>query len=85
MVGPDETTSNRLGAIFDATDRTWIAEILPYDDHLSPDGRVMEILSEHTCQGWLEGYLLTGDTGSSPVTRRSSTSSIRCSTSMRSG
>jgi xylulose-5-phosphate/fructose-6-phosphate phosphoketolase len=63
VFGPDETASNRLTAIFDATDRTWMAEVLPGDDHLSPDGRVMEILSEHTCQGWLEGYLLTGRHG----------------------
>ena len=63
VVGPDETTSNRLGAILDVTPRTWMAKILPEDDHLSRDGRVMEILSEHTCQGWLEGYLLTGRHG----------------------
>ncbi|ODS98947.1 MAG: phosphoketolase [Lautropia sp. SCN 69-89] len=63
VFGPDETASNRLGALFDVTGRTWLAERLPYDDHLSPDGRVMEILSEHTCQGWLEGYLLTGRHG----------------------
>lgn len=63
VVGPDETASNRLGALFDVTDRAWIAEMLPEDDHLSVDGRVMEILSEHTCQGWLEGYLLTGRHG----------------------
>ncbi|AFZ30337.1 phosphoketolase [Gloeocapsa sp. PCC 7428] len=63
IVGPDETASNRLNNVFEATDRTWLAEILPEDDQLSPDGRVMEILSEHTCQGWLEGYLLTGRHG----------------------
>ncbi len=63
VFGPDETSSNRLGALFEVTDRTWLAEQLPDDDHLSPDGRVMEILSEHTCQGWLEGYLLTGRHG----------------------
>jgi xylulose-5-phosphate/fructose-6-phosphate phosphoketolase len=63
VFGPDETTSNRLGAVLDATNRTWAAKILPEDDHLSVDGRVMEILSEHTCQGWLEGYLLTGRHG----------------------
>jgi xylulose-5-phosphate/fructose-6-phosphate phosphoketolase len=63
LFGPDETTSNRLGAVLDVTDRTWMAKILPEDDHLAPDGRVMEILSEHTCQGWLEGYLLTGRHG----------------------
>ncbi|MDP1645379.1 MAG: phosphoketolase family protein [Thiobacillus sp.] len=63
VVGPDETASNRLGALFEATERTWVAERRPEDDHLAPDGRVMEILSEHTCQGWLEGYLLTGRHG----------------------
>ncbi len=63
VLGPDETASNRLGALFEATDRTWVAETVPGDDHLAADGRVMEILSEHTCQGWLEGYLLTGRHG----------------------
>jgi xylulose-5-phosphate/fructose-6-phosphate phosphoketolase len=63
VMGPDETASNRLGALFEVTDRTWMDETIPEDDHLSPDGRVMEILSEHTCQGWLEGYLLTGRHG----------------------
>ena len=63
VFGPDETASNRLGAVLDATDRTWMAEFLPTDDHLAPDGRVMEVLSEHQCQGWLEGYLLTGRHG----------------------
>src|SRR2546423_379034 len=63
IVGPDETASNRLNAVFEATDRAFVAEILPTDDHLSPDGRVMEVLSEHLCQGWLEGYLLTGRHG----------------------
>ena len=63
VFGPDETVSNRLGAVFEATDRSWMADTLPEDDHLAPDGRVMEILSEHTCQGWLEGYLLTGRHG----------------------
>ena len=63
IFGPDETTSNRLDAVFEATDRTWVAEHLAIDDHLAPEGRVMEILSEHTCQGWLEGYLLTGRHG----------------------
>jgi xylulose-5-phosphate/fructose-6-phosphate phosphoketolase len=63
VVGPDETASNRLGALFEVTDRAWMAERIPEDDHLAPDGRVMEILSEHTCQGWLEGYLLTGRHG----------------------
>ena len=63
VVGPDETASNRLGAVLEETDRVWMEPILPYDDHLSVDGRVMEILSEHTCQGWMEGYLLTGRHG----------------------
>ena len=63
VMGPDETVSNRLGALLEVTDRTWMAETYPYDDHLAPDGRVMEILSEHTCEGWLEGYLLTGRHG----------------------
>ncbi len=63
MISPDETTSNRLDAVLEVTNRLSTAEILPSDDHLSPDGRVMEILSEHACQGWLEGYLLTGRHG----------------------
>lgn len=63
VVGPDETASNRLDALFEVTDRAWLAEKVATDDHLSADGRVMEILSEHTCQGWLEGYLLTGRHG----------------------
>jgi xylulose-5-phosphate/fructose-6-phosphate phosphoketolase len=63
VVGPDETSSNRLDALFEVTDRVWIAKTLPTDEHESPDGRVMEILSEHLCQGWLEGYLLTGRHG----------------------
>jgi xylulose-5-phosphate/fructose-6-phosphate phosphoketolase len=63
IMGPDETASNRLGAVFEQTDRAWDAERIEGDDHLSPDGRVMEVLSEHLCQGWLEGYLLTGRHG----------------------
>jgi xylulose-5-phosphate/fructose-6-phosphate phosphoketolase len=63
IFGPDETASNRLGAVLEATDRAWLEERRDGDDHLSPDGRVMEILSEHLCQGWLEGYLLTGRHG----------------------
>ncbi len=63
IVGPDETVSNRLGAVFEITDRAWDAQTLPGDDHLAPDGRVMEVLSEHLCQGWLEGYLLSGRHG----------------------
>ena len=57
IVGPDETASNRLGAVFEVTERAWMAERLNEDDHLAADGRVMEILSEHTCQGWLEGFI----------------------------
>ncbi len=63
VFGPDETASNRLGGIFEATDRMWAAERLPSDEQLSSEGRVMEVLSEHQCQGWLEGYLLTGRHG----------------------
>ena len=63
IMGPDETTSNRLDALFEITDRTSTAEILASDDHVAPDGRVMEVLSEHMCEGWLEGYLLTGRHG----------------------
>ncbi len=63
VMGPDETSSNRLDAIFEVTDRAWTARVLPGDEHESPEGRVMEVLSEHMCQGWLEGYLLTGRHG----------------------
>lgn len=63
VVGPDETASNRLDALFEVTNRRFLGEILPTDDHLAADGRVFEILSEHLCQGWLEGYLLTGRHG----------------------
>jgi xylulose-5-phosphate/fructose-6-phosphate phosphoketolase len=63
LFGPDETASNRLSAVLEASDRTWVADTFSYDDHLSANGRVMEVLSEHTCQGWLEGYLLTGRHG----------------------
>ncbi|HEV8463109.1 MAG TPA: phosphoketolase family protein [Gaiellaceae bacterium] len=63
LFGPDETASNRLGGVFDVTARTWVAEGEPTDEDLAPDGRVMEVLSEHQCQGWLEGYLLTGRHG----------------------
>jgi xylulose-5-phosphate/fructose-6-phosphate phosphoketolase len=63
LMGPDETTSNRLDAVFETTDRAWEAELRPGDDHLARDGRVMEVLSEHLCQGWLEGYTLTGRHG----------------------
>ncbi|WP_432073001.1 phosphoketolase family protein [Streptomyces wuyuanensis] len=63
LVGPDETASNRLDAVFEASGKAWQAGFLPTDEHLARDGRVMEILSEHCCQGWLEGYLLTGRHG----------------------
>ena len=63
IMGPDETVSNRLGAVLEATNRAWDAEMVPGDDHLAADGRVMEVLSEHLCEGWLEGYLLTGRHG----------------------
>ena len=63
IMGPDETASNRLAAVFEVTNRAWEAEIVDGDDHLAPEGQVMEVLSEHLCQGWLEGYLLTGRHG----------------------
>ena len=63
LFSPDENNSNRWQDVLEVTDRTWMADRYPYDDHLAPDGRVMEILSEHQCQGWLEGYLLTGRHG----------------------
>ena len=63
LFGPDETTSNRLNAVFDVTDRVFSDQILPTDEHLAPHGRVMEVLSEHLIEGWLEGYLLTGRHG----------------------
>ncbi len=63
VMGPDETASNRLGALFEVTDRAWQPARFAGDDHLAPDGRVMEVLSEHLCQGWLEGYTLTGRHG----------------------
>ncbi|HZE70534.1 MAG TPA: phosphoketolase family protein [Pyrinomonadaceae bacterium] len=63
VFGPDETASNRLDALYQVTSKEWMEPLLPTDDHLSPDGRVMEVLSEHMCQGWLEGYLLTGRHG----------------------
>ena len=87
IFGPDETASNRLQAVFDVTDKQWNAEFIgpEVDEHLARAGRVVEMLSEHQCQGWLEGYLLTGGTGCSTATRRSSTSSTRCSTSTPSG
>src|SRR5262249_44190803 len=63
LFSPDENNSNRWGDVLDVTDRCYMGEIYPEDDHLAPDGRVMEVLSEHQCQGWLEGYLLTGRHG----------------------
>jgi xylulose-5-phosphate/fructose-6-phosphate phosphoketolase len=63
IFGPDETASNRLTAVFEASDRQWNANIVPGDDHLAPEGSIVEVLSEHQCQGWLEGYLLTGRHG----------------------
>ena len=63
LFGPDETVSNRLDAVFEVTDRAFAGEIFPQDEHLAPSGRVLEVLSEHLCQGWLEGYLLTGRHG----------------------
>jgi len=63
VMGPDETASNRLDALFEVTDKVFTGPFVPTDDHLSPEGRVMEVLSEHLCQGWLEGYLLTGRHG----------------------
>src|SRR5437867_13185978 len=63
VFGPDETASNRLDALYQVTEKAWMEPLLPTDEHLSPDGRVMEVLSEHMCQGWLEGYLLTGRHG----------------------
>ncbi|MEU8326225.1 phosphoketolase family protein [Nonomuraea sp. NPDC048881] len=63
LMGPDETASNRLQAVFETTTRAWNAEVEPTDENLAPGGRVMEVLSEHLCQGWLEGYLLTGRHG----------------------
>jgi xylulose-5-phosphate/fructose-6-phosphate phosphoketolase len=63
LFGPDETASNRLSSVFEVTNRAWEAELLPTDEDLAPQGRVLEVLSEHLCQGWLEGYLLTGRHG----------------------
>jgi xylulose-5-phosphate/fructose-6-phosphate phosphoketolase len=63
LFGPDETASNRLDAVYEVTGKTWLAETEAVDTNLSPEGRVMEVLSEHLCQGWLEGYLLTGRHG----------------------
>ena len=67
LFSPDETNSNRLNAVFEATDRCSVGETIPIDDHVSPEGRVMEVLSEHCCEGWLEGYLLSGRHGVFPT------------------
>lgn len=85
VFGPDETASNRLGALFEVTNKTWMSETMPEDDHLSPDGRVMEILSEHTCQGWLEGICLPDATVFFHAMRPLFISSTQCSTSTPSG
>ncbi|WP_420093065.1 phosphoketolase [Mycobacteroides saopaulense] len=63
LMGPDETASNRLSTVYERTDKVWLEDTEPTDEHLAPEGRVMEVLSEHLCQGWLEGYLLTGRHG----------------------
>ena len=63
LFSPDENNSNRWQDALEVTNRAWVADTEPWDDHLAPDGRVMEMLSEHQCQGWLEGYLLTGRHG----------------------
>jgi xylulose-5-phosphate/fructose-6-phosphate phosphoketolase len=63
IFGPDETASNRLDGVYGATAKQWVAEFVPTDDHLARDGRVLEMLGEHQCEGWLEGYLLTGRHG----------------------
>ena len=76
--GPDETSSNRLDAVFDVTGRAFDGEIIPGDNNLTPDGRVMEVLSEHLCQGWLEGYLLTG---MAPTTMTSAPTARGCAPS----
>ena len=85
IFGPDETEFNRLGAVYEVTNKAFEGTIVPGDNHLAPDGRVVEVLSEHMCEGWLERYLLTGRHGLFDATRRSSTSSTRCSTETTSG
>jgi xylulose-5-phosphate/fructose-6-phosphate phosphoketolase len=84
LFGPDETALNRLKAVYEVTGKEWMADVESVDIDLSADGRVMEMLSEHMCEGWLEGYLLTGRHGSH-VTKPSFTLSIGCSISMPSG
>ena len=85
VFSPDETTSNRWNAVFEVTNRCSTGAILPGDDHVAPDGRVMEMLSEHQCEGWLEGTCSRDVTGSSRATKPSFTSSTPCSTSTPSG
>ena len=86
IFGPDETLSNLLGAVFEVTNRQWDAGEVAGDEFLAPDGGVLDsMLSEHQCEGWLEGYLLTGRHGCSTATRRSSASWTACSASMPSG
>ncbi len=81
LFGPDETASNRLEAVYEVSGKEWMADVEPVDINLSADGRVMEVLSENLCEGWLEGYLLTAATACSHATRPLSTSSILCSIS----
>jgi len=86
VFGPDETVSNLLGAVFDVTNRQWDAREVSNDEFLAPAGRVLDsMLSENQCEGWLEGYLLTGRTVCSTVMKLSFASSTRCSASMPSG
>ena len=86
IFGPDETLSNLLGAVFEVTNRQWDAREVKIDEFLAPAGRVLDsMLSEHQCEGWLEGYLLTGRHGCSTAMRPSFVSSTRCSASTPSG
>ena len=85
LFGPDETASNRLEAVYEASGKEWMARVEDVDTDLSIDGRVMEVLSEHLCEGWLEGYLLTGRHEFFRPTRHLPTSSARCSINMRNG
>jgi len=86
VFGPDETLSNLLGAVFEVTNRQWEGREQSNDEFLAPAGRILDsMLSEHQCEGWLEGYLLTGRMGFSIVTRRSSASLTRCSASTPNG
>lgn len=85
LFGPDETASNRWNSVFEQSGRRWMDATIPEDDNLATDGRVMEILSEHTCQGWLEGYLLTGRHGFLIATKLSFTLLTPCLTNMQNG